>query len=392
MTSTQALTEKSGSHSCSYEQVYFNDMCRTNYNYIKNILNQYTSWNSGYIAAISAWIAKVNNNGDWDYKTSSYYGPWDHVFCNISDGQYDHVTSEYMGNYNYGYTGSCLFSLQTLELASFIVSGFDNSDIAGDWSTIESAFYTARAEQINVCPTNRWVYSYGRWYYFNSYGNPYVWYYFNSYGNPYVGWHEIDGCWYYFNSAGVMQTGWQQIDGCWYYLNSSGVMQTGWQQIDGYWYYLNSSGVMQTGWQQVDNYWYYLNSSGAMQTGWVTSGNSKYYMETSGAWSGWLIYGGYYYYRVPTTGAVYTNIWKYYNGYWYCINPSSSIVVTGWKYYGGHYYYMSPSTGVMYSSSWLNYNSNWYYFKSNGWMACSETLTVNGSRYTFDAYGRRITG
>lgn len=280
MTSTQALTEKSGSHSCSYEQVYFNDMCRTNYNYIKNILNQYTSWNSGYIAAISAWIAKVNNNGDWDYKTSSYYGPWDHVFCNISDGQYDHVTSEYMGNYNYGYTGSCLFSLQTLELASFIVSGFDNSDIAGDWSTIESAFYTARAEQINVCPTNRWVYSYGRWYYFN------------SYGNPYVGWHEIEGCWYSFNSAGVMQTGWQQIDGCWYYLNSSGVMQTGWQQIDGYWYYLNSSGVMQTGWQQVDNYWYYLNSSGAMQTGWVTSGNSKYYMETSGAWSGWLIYGG----------------------------------------------------------------------------------------------------
>lgn len=49
------------------------------------------------------------------------------------------------GNYNYGYTGRLLFSLDILLEGSFVVSGFDPKDVATDWPQIREGFYDCEA-------------------------------------------------------------------------------------------------------------------------------------------------------------------------------------------------------------------------------------------------------
>ena len=64
------------------------------------------------------------------------------MFCCYFDSNFDHVTSEYIGNFNYGYTGSYLFDLNTLHLGSSAVSGFDPADVS-DWPAIDAGFENA---------------------------------------------------------------------------------------------------------------------------------------------------------------------------------------------------------------------------------------------------------
>ena len=64
------------------------------------------AWSS----ATAYWVAKVAPNGDWDYKVQPGFPPWHRRFCCYFNGAYNHVNSEYIGNFNYGYTGSLLFT------------------------------------------------------------------------------------------------------------------------------------------------------------------------------------------------------------------------------------------------------------------------------------------
>ena len=64
-------------------------------------------------------------------------------------------------------------------------------------------------------------------------------------------------------------------------------------------------------------------------------------------------------------------------------------MVTGWQEIGGVWYYFS-SSGVM-KTGWLQQGSVWYYLKSSGARAQSETLTISGTKYTFDGEGRLVS-
>lgn len=93
--------------------------------------------------ATGYWIAKVEPNGDWDYKTQHGYSPYNKTFCcGYSRNFHMHQTSEWIGNYNYGYTGKLLFSLSVLKLGSNAVSGFDPKDVE-DYPANEEGYYDA---------------------------------------------------------------------------------------------------------------------------------------------------------------------------------------------------------------------------------------------------------
>lgn len=68
---------------------------------------------SAYVATVNWWVGKVDHGGPWDYKRTSM-GPYNKQWHAYMYGYYRTVTTEYIGNYNFGYTGEALFSLQIL--------------------------------------------------------------------------------------------------------------------------------------------------------------------------------------------------------------------------------------------------------------------------------------
>lgn len=68
---------------------------------------------SAYVASVNWWIGKVDHYGPWDYKRTSM-GPYNRQWYAYIYGVNRTVTTEYIGNYNFGYTGQALFSLQIL--------------------------------------------------------------------------------------------------------------------------------------------------------------------------------------------------------------------------------------------------------------------------------------
>ena len=169
-------------------------------------------------------------------------------------------------------------------------------------------------------------------------------YYYDETGKKVTEWLRIGKGWYYFNADGVMQTGWQQIGKKWYYFDAAGAMKTGWQQIDKKWYYFDASGAMKKGWIEISKVWYYLNGSGAMVTGWKTIGGTTYFFKANGAMAANEWVKGY---KLDSNGA--------------------------WTY--------------KYQATWHQLKGKWWYGDSNGWYAKSETLKIDGKKYTFDARG-----
>lgn len=137
-------------HSCSYPDLDLIEMCQDNYDELSGVylLNKIieaanpsgvpTAW----LTTAIYWVNKVREEGDWDYKTQPDFKPWNKTFCSYYDGAYHHITSEYIGNFNYGYTGSLLFSLDILHFGSSAVSGFDPAD-EEDWPAIDAGFEKA---------------------------------------------------------------------------------------------------------------------------------------------------------------------------------------------------------------------------------------------------------
>lgn len=69
---------------------------------------------SAYSATVGFWVGKVQPRGAWDYKTVSGYTPYNKLWTAKVKNGTQFSTSEWFGNYNYGFTGKELFSLSIL--------------------------------------------------------------------------------------------------------------------------------------------------------------------------------------------------------------------------------------------------------------------------------------
>jgi len=67
-----------------------------------------------YSATVGYWIGKVREGGAWDYKVVSGYAPYNKQWSAVQRYTTSTKTSEWFGNYNYGFTGRYLFSLSIL--------------------------------------------------------------------------------------------------------------------------------------------------------------------------------------------------------------------------------------------------------------------------------------
>lgn len=141
-----AENDDGGGHFCSRCNIDIITLCESNYQslvtYYESMLlaNLVGSTVDPWTSTVALWLNRVRPNGVWDYKVSDTYGPYDNPLCSYYDYEYHHFTAEYLGNFNYGYTGSFLFSLGTLHFGSSAVSGFNAADQA-DWPAIDDGFY-----------------------------------------------------------------------------------------------------------------------------------------------------------------------------------------------------------------------------------------------------------
>ncbi|WP_312281082.1 polymorphic toxin type 44 domain-containing protein [Oscillibacter sp.] len=144
MMETTPILREDG-HGCSVEHLNLLLLCSRNYETLENYYQEMLRLSlvnpnlSPWGATAGFWVNKVEPNGEWDYKVQPGYAPWNRQFCCYFDGSYHHITSEYIGNFNYGYTGQLLFNLSILHFGSSAVSGFDPAD-KSDWPAIDAGF------------------------------------------------------------------------------------------------------------------------------------------------------------------------------------------------------------------------------------------------------------
>lgn len=69
---------------------------------------------AAYSATFGYWVARVQAGGAWDYKSVPGYTPYYKQWTMLLKYNNEIHTSEWFGNYNYGFTGSVLFSLSAL--------------------------------------------------------------------------------------------------------------------------------------------------------------------------------------------------------------------------------------------------------------------------------------
>lgn len=122
-------------------------MMRDNYTEVNTELGTQMKYNpqGAHAATTGFWVARVKPGGIWDYKVKPGYAPWNKEFnCTYGLNSSKHAirTSEYIGNYNYGYTGSILYGLTALKGGSFIASGLDPKDV-DDYPAIEEGYSDA---------------------------------------------------------------------------------------------------------------------------------------------------------------------------------------------------------------------------------------------------------
>lgn len=86
-------------------------------------------------------VGKVQPGGAWDYKIQPGFQPWYKEFVAYTYSGRKIVTSEYIGNYNYGYVGQFLFSKTTLLMGGGVVgSGVGSPEDAKDKMAITNGF------------------------------------------------------------------------------------------------------------------------------------------------------------------------------------------------------------------------------------------------------------
>lgn len=206
------------------------------------------------------------------------------------------------------------------------------------------------------------------------------------------------GCMFLSNSTTDVQAataGFKTIGGKTYYIKSDGSKQKGWLTLGKYKYYFNkTTGVQVKGWLSVSGKktYYFTSKKGAMVTGWMTDSkkHKRYFNPKTGKLTrGWMKNSkGQKYYFTSGEGVMATGWMKNSKGQKRYFYSNSGVMATGWLKNTSKNitYYFDTDTGYMYTG--LNrISGKLYYFKSNGVMAVSTTVLVNGVTYSISATG-----
>ena len=206
------------------------------------------------------------------------------------------------------------------------------------------------------------------------------------------------GCMFLSNSTTDVQAataGFKTIGGKTYYIKSDGSKQKGWLTLGKYKYYFNkTTGVQVKGWLSVSGKktYYFTSKKGAMVTGWMTDSkkHKRYFNPKTGKLTrGWMKNSkGQKYYFTSGEGVMATGWMKNSKGQKRYFYSNSGVMATGWLKNTSKNitYYFDTDTGYMYTG--LNrISGKLSYFKSNGVMAVSTTVSVNGVTYSISATG-----
>lgn len=206
------------------------------------------------------------------------------------------------------------------------------------------------------------------------------------------------GCMFLSNSTTEVQAataGFKTIGGKTYYIKSDGSKQKGWLTLGKYKYYFNkTTGVQVKGWLSVSGKktYYFTSKKGVMVTGWMTDSkkHKRYFNPKTGKLTrGWMKNSkGRRYYFTSGEGVMATGWMKNSKGQKRYFYSNSGVMATGWLKNTSKNitYYFDTDTGYMYTG--LNrISGKLYYFKSNGVMAVSTTVSVNGVTYSISATG-----
>lgn len=206
------------------------------------------------------------------------------------------------------------------------------------------------------------------------------------------------GCMFLSNFTTDVQAataGFKTIGGKTYYIKSDGSKQKGWLTLGKYKYYFNkTTGVQVKGWLSVSGKktYYFTSKKGAMVTGWMTDSkkHKRYFNPKTGKLTrGWMKNSkGQKYYFTSGEGVMATGWMKNSKGQKRYFYSNSGVMATGWLKNTSKNitYYFDTDTGYMYTG--LNrISGKLYYFKSNGVMAVSTTVSVNGVTYSISATG-----
>lgn len=121
------------------------------------------------------------------------------------------------------------------------------------------------------------------------------------------------------------------------------------------------------------------NTTSTSSGGWTGSGDSWYYKNAAGTVAtGWVLDGGNYYYCDPSnSGKMKAGWFKDTDGNWYYLNPNHDgtygRMMTSWQTINGVKYYFRPNSGGPMGS-----------------MVSNATVSINGTKYTFNADGANI--
>lgn len=112
----------------------------------------------------------------------------------------------------------------------------------------------------------------------------------------------------------------------------------------GWWFGDTSGWYAKNTWMKIDDQWYYFNANGYMVKGWQSIGNTYYYFKKSGEMveSQWI------------------------DGYWLSAGGAWSYTAVG---------------------KWKQNATGWWYEDTAGWYPKNETVTIDGTKYTFNADG-----
>lgn len=136
---------------CNYSQLGLGSMVARNTNDVRGCFfaMAVSSPELALSSAMGYWVGKVRPGGDWDYKVQPNYAPYNRKFCctygKNNSKKFYHLSSEFIGNYNYGYTGSILFNLDILKFGSTAAAGFDWTKDSDDYPAITEGYNDAKA-------------------------------------------------------------------------------------------------------------------------------------------------------------------------------------------------------------------------------------------------------
>ena len=94
---------RAGNHGCSLPFADIFSVCVNNRNQLVNyyydmvdLASQPMVMIDPYTATIGYLVGSVMDGGPWDYKRHPLYGPYDNTFCSYINGEFRHVTAEFL--------------------------------------------------------------------------------------------------------------------------------------------------------------------------------------------------------------------------------------------------------------------------------------------------------